>query len=149
VAGVVAAAGSMATAHCSGCELPFPEKAMKTHITEGTVPFCTCGEPAKPDILFFGEQLPYEYFASANKLKRVDLVLAIGTSLSVFPFSGVPNLIRQEATIVFVNQTKIDCVLDRCPEPMMLEGDIDEIAGKIAASAGWQSDLNALQSAVV
>lgn len=47
----------------------------------------------KPDITFFGEQLPDHFFTrfTDQDVDSVDLVLVIGTSLKVAPVSDMPN----------------------------------------------------------
>ncbi len=37
----------------------------------------------KPDIVFFGENLPLKFFKSAADLPRADLLIIMGTSLEV------------------------------------------------------------------
>ena len=56
-------------------------------------PRCSCGGVYKPDVVLFGESLPEETLAAAQRLAReCDLLLAIGSSLSVRPASLLPKL---------------------------------------------------------
>jgi NAD-dependent deacetylase sirtuin 2 len=49
-----------------------------------------CGEYVKPDIVFFGENLPERFYECAEEDFRVcDLLIVIGTSLVVHPFAGL------------------------------------------------------------
>ena len=67
------------------------------------VPRCKCGGVFKPDITFFGEALPEEAFASAQSLAmRADVMLVLGTSLTVFPAAGLPRLTLQKGGKVFI-----------------------------------------------
>ena len=54
------------------------------------LPLCTnCGAAMRPDIVLFGEQLPFEVMHQTKKaLRDVDLFIAIGTSGTVSPASG-------------------------------------------------------------
>ena len=67
------------------------------------VPRCRCGGVFKPGITFFGEQLPEEAFAAAQSLAiRADVMIVLGTSLTVFPAAGLPRLTLQKGGKVFV-----------------------------------------------
>ncbi|OMJ26619.1 NAD-dependent protein deacetylase sirtuin-2 [Smittium culicis] len=64
---------------------------------EVDIPTCEiCSDYVKPDIVFFGEQLPDRFHKlSASDLGSSDLVLIMGTSLKVYPFAGLVNLVRE------------------------------------------------------
>ena len=67
------------------------------------VPRCSCGGAYKPDITFFGEQLPEEAFVKSQELAiRSDVFLVLGTSLTVYPAAGLPRLTLQAGGKVFV-----------------------------------------------
>jgi NAD-dependent SIR2 family protein deacetylase len=43
----------------------------------------------KPDIVFFGENLPAKFFEEAEiSCLLADLLICVGTSLEVYPFAG-------------------------------------------------------------
>ena len=70
---------------------------------EPYVPRCACGGVYKPDITFFGEQLPEVAFLRAQELAmRADVMLVLGTSLTVFPAAGLPRLTLQAGGKVFI-----------------------------------------------
>ncbi|MDQ6745291.1 MAG: NAD-dependent protein deacylase [Actinomycetota bacterium] len=55
------------------------------------IPRCDCGRPLKPDVVLFGEQLPIEAMARAERLAAdADLLLCIGSSLEVYPVAQLP-----------------------------------------------------------
>ena len=67
------------------------------------VPRCACGGVYKPDITFFGESLPEEAFVRSQELAiRADVMLVLGTSLTVFPAAGLPRLTLQRGGKVFI-----------------------------------------------
>ena len=72
------------------------------------VPRCACGGVYKPDITFFGEALPEAAFAAAQELAlRSDVFLVLGTSLTVFPAAGLPQLtLRAGGRVFIVNAQK-------------------------------------------
>lgn len=57
----------------------------------GVIPTCTeCNATVKPDIVFFGEQLPERFFRCVGSdLQRCDLLIIMGTSLTVQPFASL------------------------------------------------------------
>jgi NAD-dependent deacetylase len=77
-------------------------------VREGGMPRCSCGRVLKPAITFFGESLPVKALSAAEtEAEKTDLMLVLGTSLSVFPAAGLPQLtIRAGGKIVIVNDMK-------------------------------------------
>ena len=72
-------------------------------LDSGYVPRCACGGAYKPDITFFGEALPEEAFMRSQELAmRADVMLVLGTSLTVFPAAGLPRLTLQKGGKVFI-----------------------------------------------
>ena len=69
------------------------------------VPHCSCGGAYKPAITFFGEALPEEAFMRSQELAmRADVILVLGTSLTVFPAAGLPRLTLQKGgKVIIVN----------------------------------------------
>lgn len=76
-----------------------------TEITLSNIPRCPCGGVFKPDVTFFGESLPELAFQRAQELAiESDLFLVLGTSLTVFPAAGIPQLaLRHGAKLIIVN----------------------------------------------
>ena len=74
-------------------------------LVAGYVPRCRCGGAYKPDITFFGEALPEDAFTKAQSLAiRADVMLVLGTSLTVFPAAGLPRLTLQKGgKVIIVN----------------------------------------------
>jgi NAD-dependent deacetylase len=75
-------------------------------VSRGELPRCgTCGGVLKPAITFFGEALPVRALRDAEALAaRADLLLVLGTSLTVYPAAAVPQITLQAGgRIVIVN----------------------------------------------
>jgi NAD-dependent deacetylase len=69
-------------------------------------PLCeSCGEPLKPDVVFFGEQIPFLEQISANEeAKKCKVMIIIGTSGVVYPAAEIPYAAdANNATIVEIN----------------------------------------------
>ncbi|MDR0638727.1 MAG: NAD-dependent deacetylase [Spirochaetaceae bacterium] len=72
----------------------------------GGLPKCgKCGAVLKPAITFFGEALPQMTFqAAVHEASRADLLLCLGTSLTVYPAAGLPEYtLRSGGKVVIVN----------------------------------------------
>lgn len=53
-------------------------------IMSDKVPVCSfCAATVKPDVVFFGEDLPQTYFLHTKDFPRADLLIIMGTSLQV------------------------------------------------------------------
>jgi NAD-dependent deacetylase len=90
--------------HCSGIRMPFEEAA--EIVKKGGFPKCPhCGQILKPAITFFGEMLPADAMQKANRESSAcDLMLVLGTSLTVHPAAGLPDTaLGHGAEIVIVN----------------------------------------------
>jgi NAD-dependent deacetylase len=82
-------------------------------VRQGGMPRCEkCGGALKPAITFFGESLPVHALAAAEaEAEQADLMLVLGTSLTVYPAAGLPQLtLRKGGKIVIVNdmETPLD-----------------------------------------
>lgn len=121
--------GHMRTATCISCFEQIPaepiiEKVMK----DGKVPRCGCGHEGvlKPDVILFGEQLPYQVLLDAKKAARAaDFMLVVGSSLEVAPASDIPLIAKRHgAKVVIVNNEPT--IMDRFADKVLL-GDAAEI----------------------
>lgn len=97
--------GSPALHHCRRCgdEKTFDEIVKMRATAE--VPRCACGGAYKPDITFFGEALPEAAFKAARELAaRSEVLLVLGTSLTVFPAASLPrHTLQAGGKVVVVN----------------------------------------------
>jgi len=89
---------------CAGIRMPFEEAA--GIVKAGGLPRCPkCGRVLKPAITFFGENLPTDALREAvDEAQKSDLMLVLGTSLTVFPAASMPQYtLRLGGEIVIVN----------------------------------------------
>jgi NAD-dependent deacetylase len=71
-----------------------------------TPPCCpSCGAPLRPDVVWFGEMLPYEALEAASEAARAsDVFLSAGTSSLVYPAAALPfEALENGATLVEIN----------------------------------------------
>lgn len=58
--------------------------SLQNDIMKGTIPRCSvCKGVIKPDIVFFGEELPQQFFTYLTDFPMADLLIIMGTSLEV------------------------------------------------------------------
>jgi NAD-dependent deacetylase len=102
---VVRLHGSLMHVRCSaGCPGTLPA----TDDPLGEVPACSgCGALLRPDVVWFGEQLPMPPFEVArNAAVACDVFLSIGTSNVVEPAASLPWISATHgATVIVVNPT--------------------------------------------
>ncbi|VDM73853.1 unnamed protein product [Strongylus vulgaris] len=69
------------------------------------VPRCeNCKGVVKPDIVFFGENLPQRFFQCAiSDFPKCDLLLILGTSLVVQPFASMVNEVSDDVPRLLIN----------------------------------------------
>lgn len=61
----------------------------------------------KPDIVFFGENLPVRFFTSMKMdFPRCDLLIIMGTSLQVQPFAGLVSRVSKSCPRLLINMEK-------------------------------------------
>ncbi|GHV61316.1 NAD-dependent protein deacetylase [Spirochaetia bacterium] len=89
---------------CAGVRMGFDEAAAIVH--SGALPRCPrCNRVLKPAITFFGESLPADALRDASdEAQNADLMLVLGTSLTVNPAASIPNYtLRNGGEVIIVN----------------------------------------------
>lgn len=138
---IVEAHGSFARQRCIECLRPYPDDRMRAAIAGREVPHCEhCLGLVKPDIVFFGEQLPAEFFASRHLPAQADLCIVMGTSLTVQPFASLPQFVADGVPRVLINLERVGAIGSR-PDDVLLLGDCDEGVRKLAEACGWLEEL--------
>ncbi|KAI0118378.1 DHS-like NAD/FAD-binding domain-containing protein [Nemania sp. FL0031] len=140
---IVEAHGSFATQRCIDCKTPFPDADMRKSVESATPPVCVtdgCGGLVKPDIVFFGEQLPNTFFSNATVPQEADLVIVVGTSLTVHPFAGLPRLARDSVPRLLFNMQRVGDFGTRADDVLCL-GECDDGIRKLADELGWREEL--------
>ncbi|KAL6057149.1 NAD-dependent protein deacetylase sirtuin-3, mitochondrial, variant 3 [Balamuthia mandrillaris] len=96
---------------CSSCSASSSAAADKstTACQELVIPTCeACSGFVKPDVVFFGEPLPAHVFTQSKAdLSRCDLLIIIGTSLQVQPFSQLVGMVSESTPRLLLNQTQV------------------------------------------
>ncbi len=94
--------GTFATSTCIKCTKTYDTyKSVVPVIERDEIPYCSCGGVIKPDIVFFGENLPSRFFELRKvDFMRCDLLIIIGTSLVVQPFASLAKLAKCPRVLV-------------------------------------------------
>ena len=70
------------------------------------IPKCTCGGIIKPDVVLYEEELDYNTLSSSiNYIANCDTLLVLGTSLSVYPASGLIRYFRGKNLVIINKDT--------------------------------------------
>ncbi|PNS20632.1 Conserved oligomeric Golgi complex subunit 4 [Sphaceloma murrayae] len=141
---IVEAHGSFANQSCIECKRGYPDKEIREHIESGKVPHCkTCDGLVKPEIVFFGEQLPEVFHRNRELPAEADLCIVLGTSLQVQPFASLPSYCRDGVPRVLINKEQVGGLGSRTDDLLLL-GDCDKGVRKLAEACGWADELEAL-----
>jgi NAD-dependent deacetylase len=96
--------GSLFEFRCARCGTAYSEALpeMPEPALEVEPPVCgRCGGLIRPDIVWFGEQLPDEPWQRAvEATETADVMVVVGTSAIVYPAAGLPDLALSRGTVV-------------------------------------------------
>ncbi|PPR04729.1 hypothetical protein CVT26_012864 [Gymnopilus dilepis] len=141
---IIEAHGSFATQRCINCREEYDDEEMKKHVLEKKIPKCpSCGGYVKPDIVFFGEGLPPHFMRSLPNLREADLLIIMGTSLTVHPFASLAGMVDSTCPRVLINLDQVGDIGSR-PDDVVLLGQCDDIVRELCKELGWEEDLNKL-----
>ncbi|KAJ8391991.1 hypothetical protein AAFF_G00083010 [Aldrovandia affinis] len=144
---LVEAHGSFASASCHLCYTPFPAQEAKKAIMNDDIPTCSfCQATVKPDIVFFGEDLPQKYFLHSSDFPQADLLIIMGTSLQIEPFASLVNTVRATVPRLLMNRDPVgpfQCTPLRRGDYMEL-GDLGSTVRRLAQILGWDGEVEDL-----
>jgi NAD-dependent deacetylase len=127
--------GTIGHASCLRCGAVFDadEVRVRHEAAPDGVPRCDCERPLKPDVVLFGEYLPVDAMARAERLAAgAELLLCIGSSLEVYPVAQLPAVTLAaggRVAIVTQGATQFDS-----RAAVRLDGDVvDELSAVLAA----------------
>jgi NAD-dependent histone deacetylase SIR2 len=142
----VEAHGSFATQRCIDCKLEYPDDEMLEKVQKKEIPHCknkSCNGLVKPDIVFFGEALPADFFANRTLIYQADLCIVMGTSLTVQPFASLPNMLEDPVPRLLINMEQVGTLGTRADDVLLLE-DCDSGVRRLAEACGWLEELEEL-----
>lgn len=164
---IIEAHGSFAANHCTKCNKHFKMEYFKSKLStkkimDGVIEFdyakCDeCQGLVKPNIVFFGENLPKSFFNTWDQdLEKLEgqsessksddyMVVVAGTSLEVYPFASLSIEVPDTISRCLIN---LDIVGDFKDNPrdkdLVFQGTCDKASQLIASKLGWEEDLKKL-----
>jgi NAD-dependent deacetylase len=133
--------GSISHFRCNACRTPYT--LTREDRLADTPPICPqCGDHVRPDVVWFGEMLPGETLAQAQRAaERCDVMLVVGTSGVVYPAADLPYVAQENgAAIIEVNP-------ERTPITALADVVLDGPSGKVLPRLLTQMTLGDGQSA--
>lgn len=153
VESLVESHGTFATASCPSCHTPVPEEEMAerfwSKVQNNEVPLCSrCNRAVKPDVTFFGEALPAQFFKlKLPDFKKCDLLIVMGTSLQVYPFAGLVNDVPRDTPRILINREAVGPFVKCGNRDISLLGDCDEVVESLIRTLGWTKEYEKLKNA--
>ncbi|MBA7652529.1 NAD-dependent protein deacetylase [subsurface metagenome] len=99
--------GNMQWVVCLSCGRRYPLAQIKARLGQGEeIPDCeACRGILKPDVVFFGEELPRDVLLEAtSRAYKCDLFIVIGSTLIVYPAAYMPEYaVERGAKLVIIN----------------------------------------------
>ena len=103
--------GTINKNHCIKCNKEYDADYV---FSSKDIPVCECGGVIKPDVVLYGEMLPNKVFEKAEEsIYNADMLIVLGTSLTVYPASGLVNLFNGKYLVIINNdETTFDDIAD-------------------------------------
>jgi NAD-dependent deacetylase len=120
--------GNMGSLVCIACWKQYPTRA---RWVDGTPPACDCGQILKPNVVLFGEPIPWLAQERAEEEARTcGVLLVIGTSAEVSPACDIPRIAKKAgAAIVEVNPE--ETTLTASVADLHIPGGASEVLGRL------------------
>jgi NAD-dependent protein deacetylase/lipoamidase len=125
--------GRAGSASCLHCSYQTSSAALWADVLKGQhpAPCPQCGGALKPDVILYGEPLPYEALSGAQQeALACDAMLVAGTSLEVMPAADLPLLAKRRGArliLVNLNPTPLDDAMD-----VVIRADVSKALAQLA-----------------
>lgn len=119
--------GSIWRNYCTKCGKFYGPEFIRD--TKADIPVCECGGRIKPDVVLYEEGLDDNVIAGAiSAIRKADLMIVAGTSLTVYPAAGLVNYFRGKH-LVLINRdaTPMDGQCD-----LVIHDKVGEVLGSIS-----------------
>jgi NAD-dependent deacetylase len=122
--------GGFTNSVCLSCERCCPTTEFLRAVRGGQIPCCeACGGLVKPDVVFFGEAVKGMQQA-AQLVRESDLLLVIGSSLTVYPAASLPSQAAGAVLVVARGSLVVP------PGAFRIDADIDEFFQLVESELG-------------
>ncbi|MGJ7045086.1 SIR2 family NAD-dependent protein deacylase [Thermoanaerobacterium thermosulfurigenes] len=114
--------GQTRTGSCTNCGTVVPIDLLEVKVSNGEIPpKCDkCNGILRPDVVMFGDQMPEDFEKAWHEAENSDLMIVIGSSLTVSPVNFLPGLSKH---LVIINKSET-------PEDRRADAIIRESAGE-------------------
>ena len=141
---IIFAHGTFTKGHCPICKREINIEEINKCIEDNIIKYCDiCNNPCKPNIVFYGERLPEEFFIKGNDIYDADLIIIMGTSLQVHPFASLPKVSNEKCWKVIFNMDKVGNYgynLLSC-NSLFLEGKTDKVVLNVIRDCGLENEF--------
>eukprot|EP01117_Protostelium_nocturnum_P011420 TRINITY_DN4143_c0_g2_i2.p1 TRINITY_DN4143_c0_g2~~TRINITY_DN4143_c0_g2_i2.p1 ORF type:complete len:435 (-),score=123.94 TRINITY_DN4143_c0_g2_i2:130-1434(-) len=148
---LIEAHGSFGTSRCIKCKSEVDKEWLREKIFGDEIPKCqnkSCDGLVKPDIVFFGEDLPKRFFSQAIlDFPKCDLLLVMGTSLQVYPFAGLVEKVGSGIPrVLFNNEIVGNFLFGKKGNKRDVDaiGDCQAKIKEFTKLLGWEKELDKL-----
>ncbi|HYE84059.1 MAG TPA: NAD-dependent protein deacylase [Clostridia bacterium] len=100
--------GTTRTCSCDSCGEKYDTALIEKRVKAGEIPpRCRCRGIIRPDVVLFGDMLPGCFYESVRKVEASDLLVVIGSSLSVSPVNYLADICKK-LIILNIGETSFD-----------------------------------------
>lgn len=118
--------GTVAKNRCERCHAFYDVDYVKSF--KGEIPTCKCGGIIKPEVVLYEEGLYADTVNGAvNAIESADLLIVAGTSLTVYPASGLIRYFRGKNLVVINRDDNINLVKGA----LFIKGKVGEVLSQI------------------
>jgi len=104
--------GTTRTCSCISCGEKYDTSPVEKKVRAGEIPpKCRCGGLIRPDVVLFGDMLPDCFYESIRKVEISELLIVIGSSLSVSPVNYLAEICKR-LIIINIGETCYDSKSD-------------------------------------
>lgn len=100
--------GTTRTCSCIKCGKKYDTGLIEKIVREGGIPpKCRCRGIIRPDVVLFGDMLPDCFYESIKRVERAELLIVVGSSLSVAPVNHLADICKK-LMIINIGETCYD-----------------------------------------
>jgi NAD-dependent deacetylase len=100
--------GTTRSCRCDECGAEYDTALIEKKVTQGEIPpKCRCGGVIRPNVVLFGDMLPDCFYESIKKVEEAELLVVLGSSLSVSPVNHLADICKK-LIIINIGETCYD-----------------------------------------
>ncbi|CAF0853957.1 unnamed protein product [Didymodactylos carnosus] len=147
---IVEAHGTFMTATCLKCRQKHTCDEIREQIFNDKIPLCiktkNCQGTVKPDIVFFGEDLPRRFQLYMQDLPMCDCCIVMGTSLAVYPFADIVDCPARSTPRLLINREIVGTFVSPRLYDVMMINDLEYSVKELLTKLEWIDDIKKLMN---